>query len=518
MWYHTRTFSLRSLFSYPRETLVEKSSEQKSDTMMPKSLDNIPVKQTVVLLLSGVVASCSYSVMHGYLPDVLYRFGVPWTVVGVYQGQIMGITSLTKALSNFMSGFLIDKIGGYKYFIACTLLQSTVMAFSAFAFNIPWLYISAFLIGLSSNQLAAKWITFRISNESNASKIMTYGLSLPGNFGMFLGPAIGGLLALPTFQYPNIFDKNSILDVFVIMLPNLFIGLLCFIIFLSTFCLLLTEERIYDNTEVEPLLKVENEEEVLSRDKNVVGQSEVSNEKDESKINDEKSTWSKTLVFLTNRNVIILVCSCLINGVTSEPSLNVISLWSLTPINNGGLGYTPNQFGKLKLCASVISVLLDLVVPVMVLKMAGYIRGMTFAYMIFSLSFSIMWLPSRITDEKIKFTTLLTLLVVNRASKTVRKVAFLILLKNIIPPYIRGRVLAIDALLTGVCRIAGHAVFGKLYSWSLSNLTTTDGKIQFPFNEPFSFYAISILAMLGAFLSIMCTEEVEKPLIGQNSS
>ena len=101
--------------------------------------------------------------------------------------------------------------------------------------------------------------------------------------------------------------------------------------------------------------------------------------------------------------MIVLICSCFITGITTEPSFNVISLWSLTPTNNGGLGYTPKQFGELKLCASVMSVFLDLVVPVIVLKAVGYARGMSIAYMVFSISFSVIWIPSRITDEKIKF-------------------------------------------------------------------------------------------------------------------
>ena len=132
-----------------------------------------------------------------------------------------------------------------------------MMVVSAFAYNITWFYNWALLIGLAGNILANKWNAFRIGNDSNASKITTNGISLPHNFGMFLGSAIVGFLALPTLQYQNIVDKNI---VFIFILPNLFIALLCLISFKPSFCLLHPKKQDYKNSNVHGLSNVENTE------------------------------------------------------------------------------------------------------------------------------------------------------------------------------------------------------------------------------------------------------------------
>ena len=85
-------------------------------------------------------------------------------------------------------------------------------------------------------------------NDSNASKITTNGISLPHNFGMFLGSAIGGFLALPALQYSNIVGKNPILIVLTLILPNPFFALLCLISILPSICLLHPKEQDYEKS------------------------------------------------------------------------------------------------------------------------------------------------------------------------------------------------------------------------------------------------------------------------------
>ena len=85
------------------------------------------------------------------------------------------------------------------------------------------------------------------------------------------------------------------------------------------------------------------------------------------------------------------------------------------------------------------------------------------------------------------------------------------MVKNVTPVSIRGRVLAIDTGVVMITHTASQVIFGALFAQSLSNLKETDGKVSFPFNEPFTFYIISLFAMLGAFSAIMCDKDAERP-------
>ena len=83
------------------------------------------------------------------------------------------------------------------------------------------------------------------------------------------------------------------------------------------------------------------------------------------------------------------------------------------------------------------------------------------------------------------------------------------MLKNVTPVSIRARVLAIDSGVNMMTQAAGQVVFARLFTWSLSKIKETDGNVSFPLNEPFAFYAISFLSMLGAFCAIMCGKDAE---------
>ena len=189
----------------------------------------------------------------------------------------------------------------------------------------------------------------------------------------------------------------------------------------------------------------------------------------------------------------------------------MFSIWVLTPRSEGGMGFSPKENGELKLCASVIVLFMELVIPVGFLKQVGYVRGACISFVLFSISISMIWLPSRLNNSFLGFVSLLIALVTSRISISVIRIAYFIMVKNVTTVSIRGRFLAIDAALVMITRTASQVIFGWFFSWSLSNLKKSDGNISFPFNEPFTFYVISFFGMLGAISVSMCSMDAEKP-------
>ena len=190
-------------------------------------LKNMPWRIIVTLFVSQFSQSCGMSALIGYLPPLIHRFGIHWVDVGIYKGMALSLCTATYTASLLAAGCLIDYIGRVKFFIACTLTQAVVMVTSAFVYNMACLFTSAILIGfVSCNRIAAKLIAFQISNPSIESKVINYGLFVPFNMGLLLGPSLGGFLVVPADQYSNLFHKGSLFDVFPALLPNILIGLL----------------------------------------------------------------------------------------------------------------------------------------------------------------------------------------------------------------------------------------------------------------------------------------------------
>ena len=127
---------------------------------------------------------------------------------------------------------------------------------------------------------------------------------------------------------------------------------------------------------------------------------------------------------------------------------------------------------------------------------------------------SLTWTTARMHNSTWTFSAMLFIFSVMRVAMTVMRIACFVILKNVTPHIARGRVLAVHSCLT--MGFAGHLIFGELFAWSLSNIKHTFGTIAFPLNEPFTFYALAFVCLIGAAVSSMINEDAEKPLNERN--
>ena len=290
--------------------------------------------------------------MIGYLPPLIHRFGVPWVDVGIYKGVTLSLASGAYMASTLIAGFLIDCIGSVNFFIACTFFQAVVMVFAAFSYNLPWVYAASLLIGLvSCNRTAAKVIGVQISDESIESKVMNYGVSVPYQIGLLLGPALGGFLVVPADQYPTFFSKGSFFDIFPTLLPNLFIGFFIATTFFLSLCSFSARKREHsESPETDELLTnyddISNEVEDSPNNNSTTNHGEDLG--DRGGFNESHGTSYLRMLrnFATSRNSLLIMPLCFICGLVGDPTLNVYSLWMYTPNDDGGMGFSPLKYAQ----------------------------------------------------------------------------------------------------------------------------------------------------------------------------
>ena len=80
---------------------------------------------------------------------------------------------------------------------------------------------------------------------------------------------------------------------------------------------------------------------------------------------------------------------------------------ALTPSQDGGLGYSPKQYGELNMCASLVVLTLDLVLPSMALKVTGHVRGFSIGFIVLSIMVSFTWTTARMHNSKWTFAAML---------------------------------------------------------------------------------------------------------------
>ena len=485
--------------------------------------EDMPWRTVLILFLSQLSQSCAVSTMIGYLPPLIHRFGVNWVDVGIYKGVALSLSSGGYVASTLVAGFLIDYIGSIKFFIACTLLQALVVLFTAFVYDMPSLYAASLFIGLvSCNRIAAKVISVQISHESIVSKVINYGVSVPFQIGLLLGPSLGGFLVLPAEQYSKLFSKGSLLDMFPIMLSNLLISLfLVFTVFLSFYYLptqdLWYKESPETNQLLENSIEMTNEaEDSLTIDSNTTQQANFSNNDKCYERLDRLSSAKKWCTIAGSRNAFMIMLLCFICGLVGDPTLNVYSLWMYTPKYDGGMGYSPLKYATFKFYASPIVLLMDLFLPILLLQILSKRHSLIGSYLVLVLSIGISWIPSRLSNESFTFALSLITFVVCRVPISVINVTQLILLKNIFPRDTHGRALGVATCLGGAGRLVGYMITGVSFAWSLSNLQRNPTNSYALLNEGFTFQLLALFSLCGACTTMILTDEAEHSLTNNN--
>jgi MFS family permease len=194
----------------------------------------LPKSQLAVLAIIALAEQTALNSISPYLPAMASTFPeVEETQIGLYVGLIASSFALAQFATNFLWGWLSDRIGRKPVVLIGTLL--TAVGFVAFGFcRTLWqaVLVQVFMGLINGNQGVISTCLGEITDRSNQSRAFTY---LPVIYGLggITGPLVGGLLV---FQ-DNPFRPGTP-NPYPYLLPNLFSAVVLLVDFVVTAILL----------------------------------------------------------------------------------------------------------------------------------------------------------------------------------------------------------------------------------------------------------------------------------------
>ncbi|CAK1354320.1 putative membrane protein [Cercospora beticola] len=217
-------------------------SDAEHETPLPKG-------QLAVLAVIALAEQTALNSISPYLPEMASTFPeVDPADIGMYVGLIASAFALAQFATNFMWGWLSDRIGRKPIVLTGTLF--TAVCFVAFGFSRRlWhaVLIQALMGLVNGNQGVISTCLGEITDRSNQSRAFTY-LPVIYGIGGITGPLIGGLLVMK--EHPL---KPGQPNPYPFLLPNLFSAGVLLIDFVVTAIFL--EESLDTADELPPLSK-----------------------------------------------------------------------------------------------------------------------------------------------------------------------------------------------------------------------------------------------------------------------
>jgi MFS family permease len=178
----------------------------------------LPKRQLGILAVIALAEQTALNSISPYLPEMASSFPeVDPAEVGMYVGLIASAFALAQFATNFMWGWLSDKIGRKPIILLGTFL--TAAGFVMFGFcRTLWqaILVQAFMGLVNGNQGVVSTCLGEITDRSNQSRAFKY-LPVIYGIGGITGPIVGGLLV----SRKSIFNPDKP-NPYPYLLPNLF--------------------------------------------------------------------------------------------------------------------------------------------------------------------------------------------------------------------------------------------------------------------------------------------------------
>jgi MFS family permease len=367
----------------------------------------LPIKKVCpVLMLLASEAIVAVSIF-SYVGFMIVDFGLAdEKSTGYYAGLVASSFFIAQFSSSVFWGKMSDKYGRRPILLTGgvgSLISNLAFGFS---FNLIWAVISRSLSGLlNGNIVVLKAYLGEVTDSTNQARAFAF-IGLMWGIGGIIGSILGGLLSRPAVKYPNIFSSNGIFGKFPYLLPNLITSIIIFTALILAY-FFITEnpnspiykisENQMNDIELESVKKEDNSRDNNSDDikkqENISLLKRKSDEIDENEENqDEQSKMLTTkeiflskfkniffkkkslyqqleknynnnnnrekrysvkkneesiLTILKDLNVIKTCLSFGIIGFAYTISDEILPLWSMASIEEGGLGFNTSDIGMM---------------------------------------------------------------------------------------------------------------------------------------------------------------------------
>ncbi|KJX96347.1 MFS transporter like protein [Zymoseptoria brevis] len=241
----------KSQLHRPSNGTPSRSSSTSSRSSSTSSHDETPLPkgQLAILAVIALAEQTALNSISPYLPSMASTFpDIKESEIGLYVGLIASAFALAQFATNFLWGWLSDRIGRKPIVLTGTIL--TAACFMAFGFcRTLWQAILVqLMMGLvNGNQGVISTCLGEITDRSNQSRAFTY---LPVIYGLggITGPLVGGLLVFQDKPF-----QPGVPNPYPYLWPNVFAALVLVIDFVLTAIFL--EESLGPEGELPPLKK-----------------------------------------------------------------------------------------------------------------------------------------------------------------------------------------------------------------------------------------------------------------------
>lgn len=294
-----------------------------SGTVFHKLPTPLPVRQLVVLCAMRLTEPISYTLIFPFVNQMIRDLRVTDDPkkIGYYGGVVESIFAVCQLCTALFWGRLSDHVGRKP--VMLTGLTGTTISVISFGLQKSFvgMLIARGISGMMNGNIAIlQSVVAEITDETNFAQAMAL-LPLCYACGLIIGPIIGGYLAAPAQQYPELFGGYQILVDNPYFLPCLIGGMCNFgAICLGAFCL---------------------EETLPSKRKNSSSYQRVEHNKS------DPTSRPASILSLCTKPVVTILFTFLTLHLQNTSWSAVLPLYCQTSVSDGGLGLSLNQIGLL---------------------------------------------------------------------------------------------------------------------------------------------------------------------------
>lgn len=457
----------------------------------PPGVTPLPLGISLVIFVTLLFNAMTTTMVFAYLPELVKSFGVSEVNTGTYAGYIASSMFVSQTIFNYFWGYFGDKKGKKLALIcSCAGAAATTLLFG-FSRNFYWAMIARFLQGAFGVMVTAKVMLLDVCDSTNQPAAMAVVLS-SYTVGLLLGPSIGGYLAFPANLYPSLFSKDSVFERNTILLPNLVLCIGFVITSLVSYFVVQSDERVPTQQKCEvkkPLIttygSISDNNENISVDLKVTRKKEYI-----------------IVALIRNKKCMISCFMFTLFQIVAIGFNELYPVWAATTTSLNGLNMNAADVAQTFMIPAVI---LTFVQPIVLVRIADWF-GIQKVFIINLLMQAILYplypTLSVVSNSTVRLVLLCAGNFVTRIAVGACFMAASVMINESVTPDVIGSANGLSIAMGNVAKSATPIMFGKMFSWSLTNIKAPENEIAlgYPFNQYFSFLFMSVFCISAAFL------------------
>ncbi|KAI0535154.1 major facilitator superfamily transporter [Xylaria digitata] len=203
------------------------TSHSHSTAIAEESSKPLPKKQILLLCYARLIEPVAFFSIFPYINQMVQENGnLAEEDMGFYSGLIESLFSLTQMLVMVLWGKAADRVGRKPVLVSSLLGVAITTAFFGFSKSIPQMILFRCLAGVFAGSIVTiRTMISELSTRQTQATAFSW-FAVAGNFGILVGPLVGGALADPAHQYPAVFKGIRFFETFPYALSSFVVAVI----------------------------------------------------------------------------------------------------------------------------------------------------------------------------------------------------------------------------------------------------------------------------------------------------